>query len=552
MPQDVSRLPTTPMVSRPGKRDCSELALAIYKLAMHLAESIHVKNLDELTAELKKHIPEIEKRDVVQSIVDATATVKRKRSEDAARVANLRREARKESEPLKREKLQGQIDELQKKLESPIDPKDKPEPVPASKELERLAYQRDRLRGQIRQKVADMKPRSLFSRATEPLNLARSVMTSMDVSGVLRQGGFITMGNPVRAAKSFPDMFKAFASEQKAHAIMQEIHGRDNAPLYARSKLFLGELDGPLAKQEEAFMSRLLGKAAETRIGRFVTAPVRGSQRAYTVFLNKLRADTFDSMAASLARNGTPTGAEASAIANYINVATGRAPLGKAEAAGHALATTFFAPRYAVSRFQLLAGQPLYGGTARTRKLIAQEYAKYLVGMGVVYGLGNLAGGELESDPRSSDFGKIKFGDTRLDPLSGLAQTTTLIGRLATGETKRLSGKVVPIRGNVPYGADDSADVIARFLRSKLSPAIGAAVDIASGENVVGEKVTPFGTAGRMMVPLAFQDIYDVMRDEGVPEGTALGILSLFGMGLQHYEQKGKAAPEVDLQRRGN
>jgi len=533
---DKGTLPASPAPKRAAPADVAALRKQRNELTAKLRRSdpARIAKMEAKVAELESHLS----AGTLPAKSARTSGVEPERLTELQTQTKALRAALAKSEPALREKFTKQIEDLTARLEETdgVMPVKKDDPR-YSPEIERLAYQRDRLRGQIRQKVADMRPKSIFAKTAEPVNLARSVMTSMDVSGVLRQGGFITIGNPVRAAKSLPAMFKSFASEQKAHAIMEEIHGRDNAPLYARSKLYLGELDGPLGKQEEAFMSRLASKIPL----------VAGSQRAYTVFLNKLRADSFDAMAANLARNGTPTGAESRAIANYINVATGRAPLGKAEAAGQTLATVFFAPRYAISRFQLLAGQPLHGGTWKTRKLIAKEYAKYLAGMGVVYGLGKLAGGELEDDPRSSDFGKIKFGDTRLDPLSGLAQTTTLIGRLATGESKRASGKVVPIRGNVPFGSDTSADVVARFLRSKLSPAVGGLVDIASGENVVGEKVTPLGTAGRMMTPLAFRDIYDVMRSEGVPEGTALGILSLFGMGVQHYEPRAKKSPEVDL-----
>ena len=41
------------------------------------------------------------------------------------------------------------------------------------------------------------------------------------------------------------------------------------------------------------------------------------------------------------------------------------------------------------------------------------------------------------------------------------------------------------------------------------------------------------------LVPLPVLDIYDAMVAEGVPVGAALGILGLFGVGIQTYEQKG-------------
>jgi hypothetical protein len=201
------------------------------------------------------------------------------------------------------------------------------------------------------------------------------------------------------------------------------------------------------------------------------------------------------------------------------------------------------------SRFQLLVGQPLWKGNAKTRKAIAAEYARYLGGLGLFYSLAYLMGlgadddkdkPKMTFDPRSSDFGKVRFGNTTIDPLSGLTQTTVLIGRLATGKSKPRYGKAVPLRGKVPYGGATTTDTLARFLRSKLSPWLGTTVDLLQGENVVGEKVTPTDVAMNSIVPLSFRDVYQVMQEQGIPKGTALSLISLFGMGLQTYKPKPK------------
>ena len=364
----------------------------------------------------------------------------------------------------------------------------------------------------------------------EVINLSRAIKTSFDLSAVLRQGAFVAFGHPLRAAKSIPDMFRALRSEKGQFAVEQEILQRPNYRLYEQSKLYLAEHGQKLSQMEEVYMSRWAEKIPG----------VGASQRAYTTFLNKLRADSFDVMAANLSRTGKPTPVELNAIANYINVATGRGNLGMKENALVGLNSIFFAPRYVASRFQFLAGQPLYRGSTNTRTMIAKEYGRFLVGLSVVYALGLSAGGTVETDPRSADFGKIKFGKTRIDPLAGLSQTTVFIGRLLSGETQTARGRIVPIRGdNVPYGSGNSADVMARFLRSKLSPVVGTGVDILAGKDVIGEKVTIGGLPKKLLAPLALNDIYETMKEQGVPAGTAFGILSMFGMGLQTYDTKG-------------
>lgn len=563
----------------PTKDPCSELSSVITDLAMMIGEDPRFDTIDKVTEELRNHIPELTREDVVNSIVEATSTHREVLDEARQRLADLKKEARQDaalrkivaeleahldegtlpestprkppsgsdvvqalrrardqlrkeirgSAPAVRKRLADAIDRLSEKLEAvkgvpPVNPKT----IPEDAELARLEFEKRRLQRAVRDKINSLRPRTFWSRAGEPFNLTRSIMTSMDFSAVLRQGAFVALGHPGRAAKAVPEMFRSFKSEQVADEAYQSIMDRPNAPLYDRAGLYIAPLDGKLSQQEEAFMSR---------VAKHIPG-VAGSQRAYVTFLNRLRADSFDAMAETLTPDGMPTQEESEAIADYINSATGRAHLGKAEQAGTALATVFFAPRLVVSRFQLLTGRGLRRGPASVRKMVAGEYARFLTGLGVVYTLAMMAGAEIEKDPRSSDFGKLRWGNTRLDPLAGLAQVTTLLSRVVSGKTKNQAGAVTPLRGEDARYGTGVASVVGRFLRTKLSPAAGAALDVADGENVVGEKVTPLSAVGNMMLPLAYRDIYEAMKEHGVAEGTALGTLSLFGMGLSTYGPK--------------
>lgn len=350
------------------------------------------------------------------------------------------------------------------------------------------------------------------------LNTARSIRTAFDLSAVLRQGGFIALSHPIRAAKAFPAMFKALASEKGQFEVNQEIQARPNAAEYKSSKLHLTDPNDPhLSKMEEAYMSRWSSKIPG----------VAHSERAYTAFLNRLRADSFDAMKTSIGRDLAPK--EAEAISNFINVATGRGNLAGAAGAAISLNTAFFAPRYVLSRFELLAGQPLYRGTAATRLTVAKEYARYLGALGVIYTLSQAAGAKVEKDPHSADFGKLRFGNTRVDLLSGLSQTAVATTRFSTGKTKDASGVTKPA---------DAAEVAGRFVRTKLAPVPGGVVDLRSGKNVVGEKVTPTDALKNMVVPMGFEDIYNAMLDQGIPKGTAFALLSIFGAGVQTYKKK--------------
>lgn len=409
--------------------------------------------------------------------------------------------------------------------------------------------------------------RKLWGETYAGINFARAIMTALDLSAVFRQGGFITLGHPGRAAKGIMPMLRAFASEQADFEAMQDIQNRPNAPLYKKYGLQLTGIGGDaLTHVEEAYASRWVDQWSKWAGGGLI----RGSGRAYTAFLNRLRADSFDAMLAALARNGEkPTKEEGEAIANYINVATGRGSLG-GKNPGEVLTAVFFAPRLVASRFELLAGQPLYGGSNRTRAMILKEYARFLTGVAVAVTLAAMMRDEddetkvFELDPRSANFGKVRFGEeTFLDPLVGLAQVTVFLSRVLSGETRTTTtGALKPLRdeyrltdvapglgdgralGKVGYGGRDIPDVIASFLRSKLAPVPGAIINVATGENMIGEKVTPLSAAGELVTPMSVGSLVDVLESQGMARGTAINLLGILGMSVQYRKSDAEKAAE--------
>lgn len=562
------------------KVDCSDFAKAVNDLAMIIGSQEDVATLDDVVAEIQKSFPVMPREEIVNAIVDANSYEARKASKLSERLTQIKRDARLEkqtqeriaeleaylesgtlpegkpspepkggalgalravrddlkkqlaqSEPAQKARLEKQIAALEEQIaDGDFVPQAKPPEVPLSKDLERLVYERNQLRNKIRQAVRDARPRSVFSRVTEPLRAVRVFKTMLDFSAVGRQGVFVALGHPVRAAKAAGQMFQAAFDPVKAARINTEIMERPNAPLYAKAKLYIAPVDGSgvLSEHEEAFMSRWTEKIPGAR----------WSERSYLTFLNVLRADSFDAMAEMLTPGGQPTIEEAVSIARYVNEATGRGSLGSMENAAVGLATVFWAPKYTVSRFQLLMGHPLWGsGTGATRKLIAQEYARFLLGALVVWALGELAGAEFEWDPRSADFAKMRFGRTRVDPWGGLSQVVTLETRIIMATAKAFGvTEEGAFKSSVTGKERDlQAKEIGNFLRTKLSPTFGMPLDVILGKNVVGEEVTPLSALLDAPIPLSLLDVYEAMKEHDVEEATALSVLSIFGMGLQTY-----------------
>ncbi len=444
------------------------------------------------------------------------------------RLADARKELA-QSEPSQRARLRKSIGELEAKLEAGQFALPDGAPRPASPEIERLQYERDKLRRKIRAEINELRPKTVWDRIASPLNLSRSFATTFDLPPMFRQGSFITLGNPVRSTRAAVAGLRGMFSDFNARKQLADIEARPNAPLYARAKLYLADMDGSPSAREEAFVGRLADKIP------LVRSVIHASERNYTVFLNRLRADTFDAMAASLSRNGEPTMEEAQAIARFINIATGRGDFGRFEQTMSGLAPVFFSPRYVGSRLQLLALQPLSGGSAATKKLIAKEYGKALLGAALVATLAMAAGADLEDDPTDPDFLKLKFGSTRLDFLAGLSQTAVITTRMGYGTAKTIDALARGKTRATKYAQSEAA-VAGKFLRSKLSPMASLSLNLATGEDYVGDKVTKTKIAQDLFQPLSFRDIYDAMEEQGAPKGLSMWILSLFGVGMQTYD----------------
>lgn len=423
--------------------------------------------------------------------------------------------------------------ELERQLESgDFSKKPKRTPVKPDKEALDAMFELEKVKQRWAEKQVEWElakrstARKIFDTFRNTTNSARDVMTSFDLSATLRQGGFITFAHPIRGLNALASSLKSMKSERAQFEIENEIRNRPNYPLYKASKLFLTEHGAKPTAMEEAIRSTWSKKIPG----------VGASQRAYSTFLNKLRADSFDVMERTLSRNGKATKEEAVAIANFINKATGRGDLGFKETGSEVLSDIFFAPRYVASRFQLLAGHPFYRGSARTRALIAKEYVRYLIGVGTAIGLMGFAGASIGTDPRSSEFLKAKFGKTRIDILSGLQQASVLLSRLATGKTVKRNGQVVTIRGKVPYGAPSTANTIGRFVQSKLAPISGSGLEMLTGLDYKGDPITPGESLVKLAIPISTGDLKKQFENEDISVATASSLLSLLGANVQNYD----------------
>ena len=90
----------------------------------------------------------------------------------------------------------------------------------------------------------------------------------------------------------------------------------------------------------------------------------------------------------------------------------------------------------------------------------------------------------VEYDPRSTDFGKIRIGDTRGDIWGGFQQYSRFFDQAIMIEKKStVSGKIIPYGG---YAGTSRLQEGLRFLRGKTSPLVSFGIDALDGKYMFG------------------------------------------------------------------
>jgi hypothetical protein len=379
------------------------------------------------------------------------------------------------------------------------------------------------------------------------LNLPRAMMATADLSAPLRQG-VVMISRPKQFGKASLAMFKYFADEKAYEGLLADIKKRPIYKVMERAGVQFTDLSPDLNAREEAFRSNLAEKIP------VFGSLARASNRAFSGFQNKLRADVFEDLYKKAEKTGQfkvdkETGLSrepqiAKDLADFVNAATGRGDLGKFERAAGLLNGVFFSPRLLASRLQIM--NPVT--YVKMDKFVRQEALKTVLGsaaMGAtVLTMAKMAGADVGTDPRSADFGKIKVGNTRYDIWGGFQQWIVGAFRLATGKAiSSATGK--EMRLGKGYKATTRWDIIQRLFESKASPLASFALGFLKGKDAQGDEFKVPVEVAERFIPILWQDLADIASEDGwenlgtnIPKSVAINLPEMFGIGVQTYGDK--------------
>jgi hypothetical protein len=467
------------------------------------------------------------------------------------RLAELNKgeEVPKEEKDLNRYKKskQDQIDELNKKIAS--GDYSKPEPAkPVTLDPEALALRRkyDKLKhefdlGVERDKLAQRtKTERLKDNILNIASLPRALKATLDFSAPGRQGLLLSIGHPEAAKVAMKEMFGQTFSEERYRNWLSDLKHTDLYDLMMNSDLYLSDKTNiQLLAREEMFTSNLaeripvLGKA------------VAGAERAYTAYLNVIRSQVFTSEAGKLLERGYTFENNPEVfkgIAKVINVLSGRGDIpeflgGKQPAI---LSNLLFSPRFMASRLQTLYlwADPRLPKEARI--LAAKDIGKTLGTAATILTMAALAGATVEKDPRSSDFLKMKFGNTRYDILGGLTPYVVFLSQELSGQKKPTSNKGMIYLNSKKFGSPTRASLAMNFMRGKMAPVPGMIYNLGEGKDLIGNEYHLWPNVPQEFVPLPFTDVYDAYKVGGWKNSLEVLLPAQFGIGVSSYDSNAK------------
>ena len=387
--------------------------------------------------------------------------------------------------------------------------------------------------GQVLTKATEQ--RNGLKTVLEVMGVPRAVMSSFDVSMPLRQGGILYSRKEWR--DSWKPMFKALVDEDNFRAIQDDIV-QDMHPM-TRLLAKKGTLTGFAAQSkdavEEQFMNAYLAE---------VIPGVRASERGAVAFLNKLRNDYAKNIFNGWESKGVEiTPKMMGDLADWTAIVTGRGPipeqLGKNIPA--LMSSLFFSPKFLSSRIAMLNPKTYLDLDPLVRREAMRDMVAYFApGVGAVGALGLAAkagvipGVSVETSPLSSDFGKVRVGNTRLDPWAGFQPIVRYAAQLATGTAKYSSGEI---------NDRNRVETAGNFIRSKMAPVPSFVVDALTGNSFVGQEVDVASgqgldrAAAERLAPLFAQDMAEAIAT-GNPFSIMASTTGLVGFGAQTYDSK--------------
>ena len=375
-------------------------------------------------------------------------------------------------------------------------------------------------------------------------NFMRANLASFDFS-FWRQQAPLIMNNIPQFITANKEAWNAIFSQKSAEASWQRITKDPLFDLYDKAGYdFLRPLELPKGTSQWKGTEEFGFLGSDRPIPKFTEKIpwVKISQRAFVTGTNIHNWETFhkyydamlkvnEKMAAGEIKlkpgEGFSVEANMKDFAQMLGDMTGRAQLGRAAELAPAANALFFSMRLNLGR--LLTPRHLVSANKFVRAEAWKNLTTFIGTIGGILLLGDQQDWwDVERDPRSSDFMKVRIGNTRIDPWGGFQQFVVFFSRIIT-QTGLVSatGKEYPA---------EPIRTTTNFIRTKASPLASVITEFVTGKTFFGDKLdikNPKQWIDRL-APFAISDVWEAWQDTPIVGGL-VALPAILGAGTQTY-----------------
>ena len=303
--------------------------------------------------------------------------------------------------------------------------------------------------------------------------------------------------------------------------------------------------------------------------------PLVALERGGTMYMNKLRFEEFVRGCEMLeleGKNPIDNIDDYKLLANAINTMTGRANIGTLATNSKVLAGLFFSFRNWVSVTNQM--NPIYYGylhfadskinsstwykeTSVANKLATMNMMRFITITGTTIMLMKALAGkddedkdviEVETDPRSSDFMKMKIGNIRFDPWHGQSTQVVFMTRMLTDQKKSTSDGEIKKLGEGYGGVKSRGDLSIQYVSNKFAPSMAMMwkyMNTHEGyDKLTGEKIrlTPYGEVydssdeSLNLSPMYWASLKEIQNEDPNAWAQFLTVASFFGVNSTVYK----------------
>lgn len=358
-------------------------------------------------------------------------------------------------------------------------------------------------------------------------DLSVTMKATWDNSFMGRQGMNVLKTHPTTwypsAMKSNADFINTLRGQDAEAGVMIDV--------YSRKGYLSGEYETAkiIPKSEEPIPTRV-----------HETIPIignifKGADVAFIGNALRVRMDVFDLLKKKAVDNGIEWNkAQIEDVGTLVNSLTARG--GLEGNAGGALKLVLWAPKMLKASWDVYSAHTFGYGlkTKFARKEAFTNMAKVIATDAMIITIANaIKPGSAETDPRSSNFGKIKVNNTTFGFTGGAYALAVLGAKMVTGERKSGSTGSITKLGS-GFGQQTRFEAGINFMAGRTKPFINVLIQILKERTYQNTKPTIGSVAKGLFVPISVTNAIQLKDDNSV-SAVAGVLLDLFGINANTY-----------------